>query len=286
VSGKSIDGIITQSQELKSLPESVHQLNRLMQNETVTMSEIADAVSSDPVLSAKILKSVNSPFYGFPSRIDTIAYAVSVLGIDSIRYLAISNAVISKFSSIANTLVPIDSFWRHSFATGIIAQQLAHVRNYQHADRLFTAGLLHELGSLLLATATPDDYRMVISKANSGKLPLYQAELKILGFTHADVTASLLKNWSLPSSVYESIQNMYAFDTTEDYKIDSAILNIADSVASSTFPSIRLANMDLTINNKAWKISGIQPHQLNDVLDDLDNMVESAMKGMYFENAA
>ena len=259
---QSIERILAQSRELKSLPESVHELNRLMQDNKATMSEISDIVSADPVLSAKILKSVNSPFYGFPSRIETIAYAVSILGIDSIRYLAISNAVISKFSTTANSLVPIDSFWRHSFATAIIAQQLAKMRNHKNTERMFTSGLLHELGTLLLAIAIPNEYRAVISRANSEQVPLYQAEQDILGFCHTDCQAN------------RALQE------------DSAILNIADSVASSTYPSIRLVNMDLSIKSRVWKIADIQPHQLNEVLDELDNMVESAMKGMFFEVAA
>jgi len=282
-----IERIIAQSRELRSLPESVHQLNQLMQNKQVTMSEITDIVASDPVLSAKILKSVNSPFYGFPSKIETIAYAISILGIDSIRYLAISNAVISKFSSSANSLVPIDSFWRHSFATAIISQQLARMHNHNNAERIFTSGLLHELGSLLLAIAIPNEYRAVISKANTDHLPLHLAEKELLGFTHTDITARLLKNWNLPSSVIESIRNMYDCQAANsESQMDAAILNIADSVASSTFPSIRLVNMDLSIKNKVWDIAGIQPYQLNEVLDELDSMVENAMKGMYFESAA
>jgi len=281
-----IEKILAQSRELRSLPESVYELNRLMQDNKATMSEISDIVSADPVLSAKILKSVNSPFYGFPSRIETIAYAVSILGIDSIRYLAISNAVISKFSASANSLVPIDSFWRHSFATAIISQQLAQMRNHKNAERMFTSGLLHELGTLLLAIAIPNEYRVVITKANSEQVPLYQAEQDILGFSHTDVTAQLLKNWNLPNSVIESIRNMYDCQANSASQEDSAILNIADSVASSTYPSIRLVNMDLSIKNRVWKIADIQPHQLNEVLDELDNMVESAMKGMFFEVAA
>lgn len=283
---QSIEQILAQSRELKSLPESVHELNRLMQDNKATMSEIADVVSSDPVLSAKILKSVNSPFYGFPSRIETIAYAVSILGIDSIRYLAISNAVISKFSASANSLVPIDSFWRHSFATAIIAQQLARMQSHKNPERMFTSGLLHELGALLLAIAIPNEFRTVISQANSAHVPLHQAELEILGFRHTDVTAGLLKSWNLPTTVIESIRNMYDCQANKESPSDAAILNIADSVASSTYPSIRLVNMDLSIKNQTWDVSGIQPHQLNEVLDELDNMVESAMKGMFFECAA
>lgn len=282
----TIERIIAQGSELKSLPDSVYQLNQMMQNDNVTMSDISDVVSSDPVLSAKILKSVNSPFYGFPAKIDTIAFAVSILGIDSIRYIAISSAVISRFSGSANTVVPIDSFWRHSFATAIIAKQLAQMRSYQHIDRIFTAGLLHELGSLLMAIAIPTDYKQVISKANCEQTHLHIAESELLGFTHVDITAELLKSWNLPTSVIEGIRNMYNCDINQDYQIDCALLNIADSVASSTFPSIRLANMDLSIQNKVWDIAGIQPLQLNSVLDELDNMVENAMSGMYFESAA
>ena len=137
-----------------------------------------------------------------------------------------------------------------------------------------------------MAIAIPYEYKHAISKANSDQIPLYRAESEMLGFTHIDITAALLKSWNLPDSVIEGIRHMYNCDFNPDYQVDCALLNIADSVASSTFPSIRLANMDLTIQKKVWSVAGIQPHQLNDVLDELDNMVDNAMKGMYFESAA
>lgn len=282
----NIDRIIGFNQDLKSLPESVHQLNLVMKNKNVTMSEISEIVSSDPVLSAKILKTVNSPFYGFPSRIDTIAYAISILGMDSIHYLAISNAVIGKFSSSSNKMIPRETFWRHSFTTASVAKQLAHMVGHKDPERLFTSGLLHELGSLLLAIAIPEQYRDVIANANVSSIPMYQSERDMLGFTHMDITAQLLKHWSLPESVHESVRNMYELDKAGKWLVDASILNIADSLAASTCPSIRVANLELKILPAAWGSAGVKPYQLTSVLDELDTLVDSAMQGLYFENAA
>ena len=282
----SIEQILTHSSELSSLPESVSQLNQLMQKENVNISEIADIVASDPVLSARILKTVNSPYYGFPTKIDTIAYAVSILGIDSIRYLALTSTVISNFTKRINSIFPLETFWRHSFATAVIAQQLAKAAKISHHERIFTCGLLHELGGLLIGMSNPDLYRQIISSANHEKLSIFEAEKNILGFNHFDISANLLEAWQLPSSISQTIKYMQLPGQKQDAIQDSAILSIADAVASAIFPSVRLVNQELKLQSEYMTLAGIKPSQLNQILDELDNLVDNAMDGLFIELAA
>ena len=282
----SIEQILAHSSELSSLPESVNQLNELMQKETVNISEISDIVASDPVLSARILKTVNSSFYGFPTKIDTIAYAVTILGIESIRYLAVTSTVINNFSKRMNTIFPLESFWRHSFATAVIAQQLAKSIKLPHYERLFTCGLLHELGGLLIGMSNPDTYRQIISNANRNKLSIAEAEKNILGFNHFDITAELLEIWQLPHSISQTIKHIQLPGNNQKYIQDSAVLSIADAVASAIFPSIRLVNQELKLQSQNMTLAGIKPYQLNQILDELDNLVDDAMDGLFIDLAA
>lgn len=282
----SIKQILAHSTELSSLPESVSQLNELMKKETVNISEISEIVASDPVLSARILKTVNSPFYGFPTTIDTIAYAVTILGVDSIRYLAVTSTVISNFTKRKNTIFPLESFWRHSFATAVIAQQLAKEIKLPQQERLFTCGLLHELGGLLIGLTKPDMYRQIISNANNNKISMYEAEKELLGFTHFDVTAELLEMWQLPTSISQTIRHIQYPEQTQTYAQDSAVLSIADAVASAIFPSVRLVDQELKLQSKNITLAGIKAYQLNQILDELDNLVDGAMDGLLIELAA
>lgn len=282
----SIEQILTHSSELSSLPESVSQLNELMQKKNVNISEISEIVASDPVLSARILKTVNSPFYGFPTKIETIAYAVTILGIENIRYLALTSTVISNFSKRMNSIFPLESFWRHSFATAVIAQQLAKASKLVHHERLFTCGLLHELGGLLIGMSNPDIYRQIISSANTHKLSITEAEKKHLGFSHLDITAELLNLWQLPTSISQTIKHMQLPEPKQKHVQDSAVLSIADAVASAIFPSIRLVNQELELQSQYMTLAGIKPFQLNQILDELDNLVDDAMDGLFVNLAA
>jgi len=282
----SIEQILAHSSELSSLPESVSQLNELMQKENVNISEISDIVSSDPVLSARILKTVNSPFYGFPATIDTIAYAITILGIDSIRYLAVTSTVISNFAKQRNSIFPLESFWRHSFATAVIAQQLAKAIKFPYQERLFTCGLLHELGGLLIGMSEPEVYRQVISNANQNKITIAEAEKNLIGFTHYDVTAALLDIWQLPVSISQTIKHIQLPEQTQIYVQDSAVLSIADAVASAIFPSVRLIDQELKLESRNITLAGVKAHQLNQILDELDNLVDGAMQGLLIEMAA
>lgn len=282
----SIGQILTHSSELSSLPESVSQLNELMQKENVNISEISEIVASDPVLSARILRTVNSPFYGFPTKIDTIAYAVTILGIENIRYLAVTSTVICNFTKRVNTIYPLESFWRHSFATAIIAQQLAKAIKLPHHERLFTCGLLHELGGLLIGMNNPDMYKQVITKANQKKLSLSEAETELLGFNHFDITAELLAMWQLPNSITQTIKHMQLPGREQSHVQDSAVLSIADAVASAIFPSIRLVNQELKLRSQNIALAGIRPAQVNQILDELDSLVDDAMDGLFIDLAA
>ena len=282
----SIDQILTNNNELSSLPASVSKLNELMQKDTVNISEISDVVASDPVLSARILKTVNSPFYGFPAKIETIAYAVTILGIDSIRYLALTSTVISRFSKRINTIFPLDSFWRHSFSTAIIAQQMAKKIHLPQHERLFTCGLLHELGGLLLAMSKPDIYRKVIIHANQHRLCMAEAEKQLLGFNHLDITSALLEQWQLPEAISETIKHTDRPVHIQPYVQDSAVLSIAEAVSSAIFPSMHLQNNDLKLQSQTMALAGINPSQLNQILDELDDLVDDAMDGLFMRPAA
>jgi HD-like signal output (HDOD) protein len=172
-----------------------------------SLTRTGNLISEDMALSAKILQLVNSAFFGLPSQVSSTTKAVGLLGIDVIRALVLSTHAFCKFQSKLLTESDMEYLWRHSAAVAGHAKQIAIFEHVDKslADQCFTAGLLHDLGKLILATAVPEKYQIVLSMVNSNQTTLMLAERKVLGCGHAEVAAYLLSLWGLPSDVIEAV---------------------------------------------------------------------------------
>ncbi|WP_291321695.1 HDOD domain-containing protein [Desulfonatronospira sp.] len=193
--------IITQQIKLSSFPDIYHQINSVLQSPRSSATHIAEVVSKDASLSSKLLRLVNSPFYGFPRKIDTITRAVAILGTNELCTLALGISVVSYFSDIPEKLVNMKSFWKHGISCGVIARLIADQQQGLSEETYFVAGLTHDIGRLVLFNHAPQATRTVLDYARQVRMPLFQAEKEILGFDHAHLGGELLKEWYFPVSL-------------------------------------------------------------------------------------
>ena len=133
-----------------SLPTIYVELQKALSDPDKTFRDLGDIIGFDPALSARLLKIVNSPFYGFPSKIDTISHAISIIGMDQLTDLALATLVIYQFEGIPNNMFNMEKFWWHSVACGVAARSIADIRNEKNAERFYLAGILHDIGRELL----------------------------------------------------------------------------------------------------------------------------------------
>ena len=129
------------------------EIEAALQSPQCNLSTIGDAIQKDPDLTARLLRLANSPFFGFANRLSTVAEAVSLLGIQQIQDMIVASSVLEQFKGVPDSFVNKDSFWRHSLAVGITARLLAMERRLPKPDKFFVAGLLHDVGRLVLALA-------------------------------------------------------------------------------------------------------------------------------------
>lgn len=191
---------------LPSLPTSYEQISRELNSEEPSLHRVSEIISHDIAMSVKVLQLVNSAFFGLARRVQTIEQAVTLLGIDIIKSLVLSNAAFSQFRP-ASTRFSAQRLWDHSFLVGAIAAAIA---KEQRADRTvigesLQAGILHDVGHLILATHLPDVFDRALDQANSQSAPLIDAEMQALGATHAHVGAYLLGLWGLPDNMVEAV---------------------------------------------------------------------------------
>ena len=191
---------------LVSLPEIFFLIQDAIKDPRTSSRHIGEIVSKDQALAAKLLKLVNSPFYGFPSKIDTISRAVTILGTRQLSSLALGLSAISRFKDIDPGILDMESFWKHNIACAIGAKTLAGLCKLPNSEMYFVCGLLHDLGRLVMLHYYPDNYLMVLNKARSSNIRLSKAEKMFFRHDHATLGGRLVKKWRLPLRIEEAIR--------------------------------------------------------------------------------
>lgn len=184
---------------IPTLPEVMTRVIKMVEDPRTTALELAEVIGKDQALTAKILKLANSAFYGFPQKIGTIHLAIVVLGFQSVKDLGLSAAVVETFNeSEIPELFDLHKFWIHTIAVAAGCKLLSQDKKIAVGGEIFVAGLLHDIGKLVLTRYLTDEYKEVLQTARRLKLSLVQVENEQLGFNHADVGGWLAEQWNLP----------------------------------------------------------------------------------------
>ncbi len=214
-----------------SPPQIYHKLHKAMQDPDVSFGDFSDIISADPNLAARMLRIANSPFYGLDSKVETITHALSIVGIDQVTELALATVMVNQFKGIAKDLVNMQSFWMHSIGCGLAARTIAKNMDERQVEPFYIAGMLHDVGSLIIYKEVPEKAREILTRCKSEGLPLATVEEEILGFTHAQVGAIIFTKWGLPKSLVEAVQYHHRPSKAEEYPLYPAVVHLADVIA-------------------------------------------------------
>ena len=199
--------MVSRLDRLPSIPALYVQIVEKLQDPQIGLDEIGEIVAKDMAMTAKILKLVNSAFFGLGRQISSPVEAVSYLGVETIKSLVLSIHAFSQFTSVKLGAFSIDALWAHSQQTAGLAKEIARLESADQKllDDCFVAGLLHDTGKLVLASNFPQQYDRVTEAARGGTLALLTAEENTFGANHAEVGGYLLGLWGLPVPVVEAI---------------------------------------------------------------------------------
>ena len=191
---------------LPTLPTVVTEIISLVDNPRSSADDLARVISTDQALTAKMLKIANSALYGFPRRISTVALAVVVLGFETIKNLCLGVSVLEKFAwEGEDGLFDRQKFWEHAVGCGVAGRILAKKVKYRLAGEVFVAGILHDIGKLILSQYFGDEFAAALVLAQEENLYISEAEERVLGVTHAEVGGWLAERWNLPRQLVEVI---------------------------------------------------------------------------------
>ncbi len=277
--------LIDDTLELVSLPDVVHRINLMVEDPNSSAVEIGHLISEDPALTARLLKVVNSPMFGFPSRIDTISMAITVLGTRHLRDLVLATAVVGKFHNLTEEVIDMETFWCHSVSTGVAAKVIGHHLKENNSERFFVAGLLHDIGKLVMYLTHPDASRQVIELSSEPGINQNTVERSVFGFSHAEVSAELLSHWQLPESLIEPARYHHHPIRATHFATETAVVHIADAVANNIQSPLSLDD-DNPIEAITWPILGLESSLLERLHEEVYEILDSTLQVMYYNQVA
>lgn len=257
----TLESLLAQGPELSSLPEVYLKVNEQLEDDRASAQEIGDTVQTDPAIATRILKMVNSAYYGMPNKVSTISQAVALLGRDRLKQIIIGSVLVTVFKDPELDSFSLQDFWQHSIKTAIIAKQLAIQHDdVSDPDALFIAGLLHDLGRLVLAGKLPILFAQI--DRNRRKLGLIGAEQHVLGFDHAELGGALMTQWGLPELLVTCTRYHHDSEYALSYASANRIIYVANKLSGNVPPMDEGEALEQLDKIENWQLLGIPLEQI------------------------
>lgn len=253
--------------DLISLPEVYLQLQRVMDSKHATAEKVAEVLSLDPALVAKLLKIANSALYGFPSPVETVSRAVNILGTQQIHDLVLAAGVTSAFRDLPNELMDMSVFWQRSVQTGILARSLGEGAGLLGGEALFVRGLLHDIGHLVLYRQFPDLCRQALKDGAKGLCGVIAAERELIGCAGIDVTTEICNSWGLPGSFTETFIHLGKPAQAPHLARETAMLHIAAQITHGMDTDLLLGEVINAIDPEVWQLARLPTDVAGHALD-------------------
>lgn len=199
LTASTLDQLVEEIADLRPLPPVAAQVLQIAEGEHFSAHELAQAISSDPALTARVLRAANSAYYGFPRHITTVRDAVVMLGFRQVRSVALAACAVGAMP--VRETIDTRLFWRHAVTVALLAESMARSTHTAQEEEAFTAGVLHNIGRLALDQMRPDQFREAVVMARAARTTLHEAEREIFGFTDAEVGGALAMRWQFPADL-------------------------------------------------------------------------------------
>lgn len=263
--------------QIASFPDTFYRITKVINDPKSSAFQLAEVISKDAGLSAKLLRIANSAFYGLPSKVDSVRRAITLIGINEISTLATGVLAIRFFKGIPQKLIDMKSFWFHSLACGTLAGILARNKTGLSEERFFVGGLLHDIGRLIISTAMPQHTMKALIESRKRQVPLNKIEKEIFGYDHATVAALLLKKWGLPAAL-ESMVKFHHEPANASNPLDASVIHFANimSIANQFGDSGEIFVPPLNYN--AWEQMSASPSALATAISQTERIVKEIIK--------
>jgi HD-like signal output (HDOD) protein len=272
---------LDQIENLPTLPVIVQQVQKLIENPNSNMSQIALIITRDQSIAARVIRLVNSAFYGLGNKISSIQQAIMLLGLNTVKNLVIGVSVVKTFEGVHNaTLFDREKFWLHSFACATGARLIAKKLDRIEPEDFFMAGLLHDIGILVLDQFFHEEFIRVVQQTVRTKMELTEVEKSVIGVTHCEIGEFMAAKWRVPEYLAIAIRHHHKpllFELeTEKHRFIAAAVHIADTSACNRgnnpgFPCT------YELHGPALQLTGLKNDDIDDIFIHVDTEIKQVM---------
>lgn len=213
-----------------TLPDAYHDIRRLIMIPEATIDDYVKVINLDAALAIRIIKMANSQFFGYARKASTVKQAVSLLGVIQLHDLLLSSLAIRAFSVIPSELINQHAFWRNAVYCGITTRLLGKKCRIFASERLFTLGLLHEIGHIVMYAKIPDQMQDVLLTAQSDNKPLYLLEREKIGFDYGQIGSEIMQLWNLPKDYCDIARYHMQPEKAQKHKIEIMLVYLTRSI--------------------------------------------------------
>ncbi len=274
--------LVKESIELISLPDVYVRLRSVIDSPNSSMADIAQVIAHDPAITARLLKLVNSAFFGLTHKVDTMTHAINLLGTQQVHDLVLATVVVDSFSGFTNDAFNIYDFWYRGVYCAVTARLLAYYAEQQEdTERPFIAGLLHNIGHLVVYQKLAEQARQAALLAAEKDLKLYLAEREVMGFDYAQTGAALMREWTLPLSLQEITEFHNEPQQAENYQLETALVHIASAITQNALHELPISPETLEVDAACWGITGLQPEDMAGIKHEVDQQASMVMNMLF-----
>ena len=269
---------------LGSYAPVLEEIEAALESPQCSLVTLGDAVEKDPDLTARLLRLGNSSFYGFSTRLATVTEAISLIGIQQVQDLILASSIVEQFAGVSDEFVSMESFWRHSLACGIGARLLAMERRLPKADKFFVAGLLHDVGRLVLFARAPQAAQQIFELYRRDHLLLREAETRVLGYDHQQIAEVLLQLWKFPSNLVQAVAHHHQPTASQIAREEAAVVHLSDHLVNAMQIGSSGERHVPPLSMLAWEILRFRTDLLPAIVARIDEQIE-AIQDVFLGNA-
>jgi len=268
-------------ENLPTLPVIVQQIQKLIESPNSNMSQIATIITRDQSIAARVVRLVNSAFYGIGKKISSIQQAIMLLGLNTVKNLVIGVSVVKTFEESNNaSLFDRQKFWLHSFGCATGARLLAKNLNLDEPEDYFMAGLLHDIGILVLDQFFHEEFIDIVQQTVKTKGELSLVETSVLGVTHGEIGEFMANKWRIPEFMKIAIRHhhkpIFTELETENVRLIAAVVHIADTFACNRgitpgFPC------RFPLHEPALQLTGLKNAAIEEIFDEIEIDLKQVM---------
>ena len=277
----TLDQLVGEGQELPSLPAIFRLVSEQLDDHGYSLEQIGNTLQNDPAITTRILKLVNSSYYGLPGQVTSVTLAVNLLGRERCKHVLIGSVLDGVFEDGENPAFSIQEFWQHSIKTALIARQLAdYTDGIEEPEAMFTAGLLHDIGKLLLIERFPEEMLAAEKTMIRRRIDELSAEISQVGLTHTAVGEALMQHWGLPDILVECAR--YHHETVHDGPNRRAthLVYLANRLSAYVPPLDDSETLAILDDIENWNMGQVSIDQIASACQVADDLVFEVMESL------